>query len=74
VQEKSRWGFVGRHRPEVGISKEEEEKPRTPILQEWDSAAIMLSYRANQLYGTRAMDGGVDRCGIRTMAGTLLHA
>ena len=45
-----------RHRLEVGISKEEEEKPRSPILQEWDGAAIVLSNHAHQLCGTQATD------------------
>ena len=46
-------GLCGRQRLEGGISKEEEEKPRKTILQEWDDAAIMLSDRAHQLCGTR---------------------
>jgi hypothetical protein len=46
---------MARQRLEGGISKEEEEeKPRSPILQEWDGAAIVLSNHAHQLYGTQA--------------------
>ena len=52
-------GLCGRQRLEGGISKEEEEKPRNPMVQEWSSAAIVLSNRAHQLCGTRAMDDGV---------------
>ena len=49
--------LCGRQRLESGISKEEEEKPRKPMIQEWWISAIMLSNRAHQLCGTRAMDG-----------------
>jgi len=52
-------GLCERQRLEGGISKEEEEKLRKPMLQEWGSAAIVLSDRAHQLFGTRAMGGGV---------------
>jgi hypothetical protein len=48
-------GACGRQRLEGGISKEEEEKPRNPIIQERGATAIMLSNRVHQLCGTRAI-------------------
>jgi hypothetical protein len=42
-------GLCGRQRLEGGISKEEEEKPRKPMLQQWSGSAIVLSNHAHQL-------------------------
>ena len=55
ARKKKPLGLCGRQRLEGGISKEEEEKPRTPILQEQSSSAIELSNRTHQLFGTHFM-------------------